>query len=198
MTSKSAISRIFILLVLGCSPPKDTSVLPDSVFFQEIIDVIFDGVSSRLQNNGAFSPISGKVAIAFNGAEDKGTFRFSYSSFTEPTLCNYGQSCLCTGLLVGSFTKSDDPNAEGGGEVDTEVPYDPNAPTTSPAVAPTEADTSTTITFLKIMIDYNQSSMGAGCPAQTDRLIKVSVHNTKQMVITDFGRELLLLPRKSK
>jgi hypothetical protein len=195
MTLKSAISFILLLATLGCSPPKDTSVLPDTVSFSEVLTLIFDGVASRLQNTGSFVPVSGKVAVTFDGTEDAGNFRFAYSSFLEPRFCSYGQNCTCTGILTGRFSKTTDPNADAGTAPATEVPYDPSTPTTSPTPATVAPDTSTTVVFLNIAIDFAATNMGSGCPPQTDRVIKVAIHNTKQMVITDLGHELLLSPR---
>jgi hypothetical protein len=182
-----------LLLVCSCGINAPPASLPDQVNLIDLMGIIFDGVSSRLQNSGEYKPIYGSVAAVFEGTDEAGKFKFSYSHFSEPTLCAYMQSCSCTGILAGTFAAAKDPSTNGGNTTVETAPYDPNAKTED-NLAPIP-DPNITIAYLALTIDFQASNLSQDCPPQSNRTVKISIQNNKTITYTDLGKDLILKPR---
>lgn len=189
------INLLVISIALSSCGTAPEEELPDQVAFSEIVGIIYDGVSSRLQNSGNYQPISGKVALVFQGTDAGGTFKFSYSRFSEPSLCAYMQNCECTGVLTGSYLKTADPTSSAIPDTSNDV-YDPMAQDGGSTTITPSPDPSITTSFVALTIDYQASSLSSTCPIQSNRTVKLQVHNDRTLVYTDLGKDLVLKPRQ--
>lgn len=181
---------ILLLNLIGCSEVSEDSA--EDITFTEVIGVIFDGVSSKLQSSRNYTPIEGRVSATFEGTPDTGNFKFSYSNFNEPALCGFGQDCACAGLVVGTYNKGESENKDS--EESNEKPYDPSQSEEEEDITQ-ENEEEDSFVFLELTIDQDKTSMSQFCVTQINRTIKVSVFNDRRIIITDNGRDLLLKPR---
>jgi len=188
---------ILIILVLiasimtSCAPaPSNNTTISHS--FGDVLNVIFDAYSARVQDTGQFQAIQGNSTLLFKGTAQQGTFSIVYNNFDIPQGCPYQQNCVCNGTVVGSFVAATAPPQT---TTTTTVPvYNPISTTTTAPVPANDSGASTV--YLTIVIDYQNSSLSSGCPTQFDRVDKLQINSDMSLILTDLNRDVYWAPRK--
>jgi hypothetical protein len=187
-----ALLLALVSVLSSCQSPPSTTALPQ-LQFVDVIGAVFDAQSARLAGSPSFSSTSGHLTTSFSGTPASGTFLMSFTNFLAPSLCVYGKSCVCTGILKGTFIEG---ASSGSDETSPgSTPYTPN-PTPSPTPDPT-TDASVTTAYIALKIDFQNSSLSTDCDKQIDRTIQLQIHNDKTMVISDSGKEILFSARQT-
>lgn len=189
-----------LLIVLSFSACQKKQVA-SSVDPADFFNIVYRATAVRDIGATTWQPVQGSFQVQFSqSSATSGTYKMIYTSYLEPQFCPYGQNCVCSGGIQGSYATPGDP------EVSTPQPYNPMDAYSAPGGSGTTVDPTAQIdpstglpvvskiyTFLfNISIDIK--SMSSGCKPEADRQIKIVRFSNGAAIMTNDYREQYIVP----
>jgi hypothetical protein len=177
------------LCISACTSPQTSTVDPSTFF-----NITYIAIDYEALGGSTWYPVQGKFEVQFDvdSTGASGTWVMHYTSYLEPNLCPYGENCVCSGGLEGTFittpTASPSPSS---------TSYDPNTPFTGDSSTPSPSPTSSSIDLIysySFDITITTQNLTSGCRPEANRTVVFDRFTDGTMIMVNSYRNQLLEP----
>jgi hypothetical protein len=182
-----AVLSCFVLF-LACTPAQTTS--DPSVFF----NITYIATEAKALAGSTWAPVQGKFEVQFDvdSTGASGTWVMHYTSYLEPNLCPYGENCVCSGGLSGSFVTSSPTPTPSSSTYSVSDPYSGSDP--SPTPSPSASSSIDLIYSYSFDITITNQSLTSGCRPEANRTVTFDRFTDGTMIMVNSYRDQLLEP----
>lgn len=170
--------------------------------FTDFTKIVFDASSSRLNSQYGWTQTLGQYSLTFtetNSQDHSGTFKLAMTSYIEPQLCSYLQTCTCSSIVEGTFVAVSHAGHTTSGVSGTYNPLTDN--TSYDTISNDTTTSSSTVEEIAIVSAFDVSLVVTRddsedtCQQQSNRTIVLRFYSSGESILTDLNRDVLFVPR---